>query len=179
MTPERYKKLTQWLETRPALRQSIILLNRWLPLVPFVCYPVLLVLLNLRWVGMLQAGPGGGGLAFMQLIARAILVPGLALGLGTVARTRLDFPRPYEQPGFEPLVPKGTKGCSFPSRHALCATVLAMVWLYFYPAVGAGMLVVAALICLLRVLTGAHYVRDVLAGAGLGLGFGLVGMWLL
>ena len=47
MTPERYKRLTDWLEGHPALREGIILLNRWLPLVPFVCYPVLLVLL--RW----------------------------------------------------------------------------------------------------------------------------------
>ena len=47
MTPERYKKLTDWLEGRPALREGIILLNRWLPLVPFVCYPALLLLLNL------------------------------------------------------------------------------------------------------------------------------------
>ena len=45
MTPERYKKLTDWLEGHPALREGIILLNRWLPLVPFVCYPALLLLL--------------------------------------------------------------------------------------------------------------------------------------
>ena len=56
MTPERYKKLTDWLEGHPALREGIILLNRWLPLVPFVCYPVLLVLLNLRWFTMLTIG---------------------------------------------------------------------------------------------------------------------------
>ena len=78
MTPERYKKLTDWLEGRPALREGIILLNRWLPLVPFVCYPALLLLLNLRWFAMLRVGRGGGALDFMQVIARAILVPGLA-----------------------------------------------------------------------------------------------------
>ena len=33
MTPERYKRLTDWLEGHPALREGIILLNRWLPLV--------------------------------------------------------------------------------------------------------------------------------------------------
>ena len=100
MTPERYKKLTDWLEGHPALRESIILLNRWLPLVPFVCYPVLLMLLNLRWFRMLSIGRGSGALDFMQVIARAILVPGLAFGLGTILRARLNFPRPYEQPGF-------------------------------------------------------------------------------
>ena len=41
------------------------------------------------------------------------------------------------------------------------------------------MLAIAALICLLRVLSGAHFVRDVLTGAAFGLTFGFVGMWLL
>lgn len=144
MTPERYKRLTDWLEGHPALREGIILLNRWLPLVPFVCYPVLLVLLNLRWFTMLTIGRGGGALDFMQVIARAILVPGLAFGLGTILRARLNFPRPYEQPGFVPLVSKETHGNSCPSRHALSAAVLGMVWLYFYPAVGVVMLAIAA-----------------------------------
>ena len=118
MTPERYKKLTDWLEGHPALREGIILLNRWLPLVPFVCYPALLLLLNLRWFAMLRAGRGGGALDFMQVIARAILVPGLAFWMGTLLRARLNFPRPYEQPGFVPLVPKSTRGNSCPHLSA-------------------------------------------------------------
>ena len=92
MTPERYKRLTDWLEGHPALREGIILLNRWLPLVPFVCYPVLLVLLNLRWFTMLTIGRGGGALDFMQVIARAILVPGLAFGLGPSCGRGSTFP---------------------------------------------------------------------------------------
>ena len=52
---------------------------------------------------------------------------------GTILRDRLNLPRPYEQPGFEPLRHKETRGHSFPSRHALSASVLAMVWMYFYP----------------------------------------------
>ena len=92
MTPERYKRLTDWLEGHPALREGIILLNRWLPLVPFICYPVLLVLLNLRWFTMLTIGRGGGALDFMQVIARAILVPGLAFGRGPAGEAQLSPP---------------------------------------------------------------------------------------
>ena len=179
MTPERYKKLTDWLEGHPALREGIILLNRWLPLVPFVCYPVLLVLLNLRWFTMLTIGRGGGALDFMQVIARAILVPGLAFGLGTILRDRLNLPRPYEQPGFEPLRHKETRGHSFPSRHALSASVLAMVWMYFYPKAGWVMVGITVLICVGRVLTGVHHIRDVVGGAALGFALGFAGMWLL
>ena len=59
------------------------------------------------------------------------------------------------------------------------AAVLAAVWCYFYPAAGACMVVVALLICALRVLAGAHFVRDVAAGALLGFALGAAGMWLL
>ena len=152
--------------------------NRWLPLVPFVCYPVLLVLLNLRWFSLLSAG-SPDALELMQHIARAILVPGITFWLGTALRARLDLPRPYEQPGFEPLRRKETKGHSFPSRHALSAAVLAMVWLYFYPKAGWAMVGITVLICLGRVLTGVHHIRDVVGGAALGFALGYAGMWLL
>ena len=46
MTPERYQTLLRWLEARPALKKLVIALNRWLPAVPFACYPLLLVLLS-------------------------------------------------------------------------------------------------------------------------------------
>ena len=98
---------------------------------------------------------------------------------GTLLRTRLHFPRPYEQPGFTPLVAKESRGHSMPSRHALSAAVLAAVWLYFYPAAGCVMVGIALLICCLRVLTGVHHVRDVVCGFALGFALGCAGMWLL
>ena len=170
--------LLRWLEARPALKKLVIALNRWLPAVPFACYPLLLVLLNVRWFRLLSANRAAA-LDFMQLIARAVFVPAFVFLGGTLLRARLNFPRPYEQPGFTPLVPKETHGKSFPSRHALSAAVLAAVWCYFYPAAGACMVVVALLICTLRVLAGVHFVRDVAAGALLGFALGAAGMYLL
>ena len=167
MTPERYQKILHWLNAHPTAKQLVILLNHWLPAVPFVCYPVLLVLLNLQWFQLLRGGLDQTALDFMQCIARAILVPGFV------------FPRPYEQPGFTPLVEKETHGQSFPSRHALSAAVLAAVWLSFYPAVGGFMVAVTVAICVLRVLAGVHFPRDVIAGALLGFSLGIVGMRLL
>ena len=178
MNPEQYRKLLDWLEARPTAKRWVILLNRWLPAVPFVCYPVLLVLLNLRWFTLLHTG-SDAALDFMQCIAHAILVPGITFWFGTMLRSRLNRPRPYEQPGFKPLVRKNQKGCSFPSRHALSAAVLAMVWLYFYRPVGIVMVGITLLICVLRVLSGVHFIQDVVAGAALGFVFGAVGMWLL
>ena len=135
MTPEQYRKIRDGLDARPTLRQLVLFCNHWLPAVPFVCYPVLLVILNVQWFALLQAG-SAAALDFMQQIARAILVPGITFWFGTALRARLDRPRPYEQPGFVPLVAKETKGHSFPSRHALSAAVLAMTWLRFFPGSG-------------------------------------------
>lgn len=56
--------------------------------------------------------------------------------------------------------------------------MLAAVWL-FYPAVGGVMVAVTVAICVLRVLAGVHFPRDVIAGALLGFSLGIVGMRLL
>ena len=178
MTAEQYTPIHHWFDAHPAAKRCVILLDRWLPLVPFICYPVLLCLLNVR-LCRLFAVCRQGALDFMVLIARSIFVPGLVFWCGTLLRARLNYPRPYEQPGFIPLVEKETRGHSMPSRHALSSAVLAAVWLYFYPAAGWTMVGITLLICCLRVLTGVHHVRDVLCGAALGLALGAAGMWLL
>ena len=46
MTAEQYKPIYHWFNTHPAVKRLVVFLDRWLPLVPFVCYPVLLCLLN-------------------------------------------------------------------------------------------------------------------------------------
>ena len=42
MTAEHYHALYRWFDAHPAARRFVVALDRWLPLVPFVCYPVLL-----------------------------------------------------------------------------------------------------------------------------------------
>ena len=50
MTAEHYHALYRWFDAHSAARRFVVALDRWLPLVPFVCYPVLLCLLNVRLV---------------------------------------------------------------------------------------------------------------------------------
>ena len=183
MTAEQYGKVHNWFDNHTAVKRAVVFLDRWLPAVPFFCYPVLIVLLNVR----LFRGTGWSLSNFLsdemlqgaQDIVKAIIIPGLTFWGGTILRARLNRPRPYDQPGFVPLVSKETKGNSFPSRHALSAAVLAVVWLYFYPKIGCAMIGVAVVICILRVVTGVHYVKDVVCGAALGFAIGAAGMWLL
>lgn len=174
MTAPRYAKLYGWFAAHPIARRAVILADRVLPALPFVCYPALLLLLCARAAGLIGVAP----LPWPQL-ARAVLVPAAVFLGGTLLRKILNRPRPYEQPGFVPLVQKETRGKSFPSRHALSASVLAVVWLYFTPPVGVFMTVLALAICVLRVLTGVHHEKDVLAGALLGFVCGFVGMFVI
>ncbi len=53
---------------------------------------------------------------------------------------------------------------SFPSGHAARTIAFALAALFFYPLVGAILVVVALAIALARIAVGVHYVSDVLAG---------------
>ncbi|HJW83823.1 MAG TPA: phosphatase PAP2 family protein [Anaerolineae bacterium] len=63
---------------------------------------------------------------------------------------------------------------SFPSGHAARAAGLAVTFGAIEPALGVGLGVWAALVCLSRVALGIHYVSDVAGGAIVGIGVGLI-----
>jgi undecaprenyl-diphosphatase len=63
---------------------------------------------------------------------------------------------------------------SFPSGHATTAFALAALLALWYPRWAAGFLALAGLIGLSRVVLGAHFPSDVLAGAALGMGVALI-----
>ena len=163
MSPAQYQKIRAWFEARPAALRALRALDRGLPWVTAASYGVLLAVLGARWAATAQD---------MQQLARAVLVPAAAfLGCGWLRRV-LDCPRPYQQPGFEALVPKKTRGRSFPSRHAVSGAVIAMAWLPVCPLWAAVLAAVDAAICAERVVAGVHTAGDVLAGAALGFAVG-------
>ena len=169
MTPEKYRKIHTWFSARPAALKALALCSRLLPLVQAAAYLALLALLGFRWAA---------GEDSMRLLARAVLVPGAVLAGGSALRAALNRPRPYEQPGFTPLLPKETAGKAFPSRHTLSGAVIAMAWLPVSGAAAAVLAVLAVAIGATRVLAGVHWVKDVAAGAALGFGLGALGMLL-
>ena len=112
-----------------------------------------------------------------ELLLRAVLVPAAGLLIATGLRAWINAPRPYEALGIPPLTPKETKGKSFPSRHAACAAVIAVTALKVLPPLGAVLWGIALMIALTRVLSGVHFVRDVVCGLLLGGLIGWVGMY--
>ena len=113
MTAEHYHALHSWMDAHPTAKRCVVALDRWLPLIPFVCYPVLLCLLNVRLFRLLGS-QRQAALDLTAVIARTVFVPGLTFWGGTILRDRLNLPRPYEQPGFEPLRHKETRGTLLP-----------------------------------------------------------------
>ena len=76
------------------------------------------------------------------------------------------------------LVNKNTTGKSFPSRHTVSAFIIAMAFLYVNTNLGIIMLCLATAIGLTRILSGVHFVRDVVGGAAIGIFIGIIGFFI-
>lgn len=141
----------------------------------------------LAWL-LVPTGPGG---AWQQIsVDPAVMLPGqnfirvlLTTAIGflllTLLRAAINAPRPCDKDGIDPLTSGHAKGKSFPGRHAFSAALIASAWLYVDVDLGISALALMLVISLLRVLEGAHYPRDVVAGMLLGLVFGGIGLWLI
>lgn len=106
----------------------------------------------------------------------AFFTMGISFGLVTVFRRIFNAPRPYEVFSVPPLMRKDTHGQSFPSRHVFSVFIIAAVTSWLYPLPGAVLFAAGAVLAFVRVVTGVHFLRDVLAGALCGLVMGWAGM---
>ncbi|MGN0415381.1 MAG: phosphatase PAP2 family protein [Agathobacter sp.] len=149
MTKECYLKMTQPFRDRPKLAKSLHIVNDVLTGIIFVSYPIFLI-----WL-LWQKSP--------QLL-KAILIPLDGFIVLTVFRAMINRKRPYEQFEREPVIPKDTRGKSFPSRHVFSAAVIAMTFFLQPQLVGIGVLFLgfSVILAVIRVVTGIHFISDVL-----------------
>lgn len=112
-----------------------------------------------------------------ERLIRAIIVPLDSFIIVTVFRYMLNRKRPYEHFDISPVIQKDTAGKSFPSRHVFSAFIIAMTYLCWSPLIWAGtvLLVLAAGMAVVRVISGVHYISDVAAGAICGIVAGVLG----
>ena len=121
------------------------------------------------------AAPRNGMRAGLRLLAgRAVFVFVVLLGSGIITlllkRIGRGRPRWLDQGGpfqFEPLA-LASSWASMPSGHTITAFALAVALGYFLPRWQIPLLLWAALIGLSRVVVGAHYPSDIVAGACIG-----------
>lgn len=164
MNAEQYRRWTLPFREDRRLYALLVWGNKVETYLFYLLYPLLLVL---AWV----FDPA--------YLPRAVVVPGLAFAAVSVFRRLYDAPRPYEQLAIEPLIPKDTKGKSFPSRHVFSVYMIAMAWLPFNTIVGVVLLLLGLDMMFMRVVGGVHYPQDVLAGAACGVLAGIIGFYIV
>ena len=147
-----------------AARYTLHFIYKILPLTLFIAYPSLLVY------------------AFFwqrQNIRMLTIVPlGVFIAI-TIMRYIVNEQRPYERFDTPSVFGKTTKGKSFPSRHTASAFIIAMAFMYVDFWWGMLAMLIALLIELSRIMAGAHYIHDVLAGMAISIVAGWIFMFLL
>ena len=165
MKGENYRNMSAYFSETRARNNTIKALHDVLPLVMYIFYPVQMISLAIT--------EGFGSEVFL----RFTLIPLCTLIAVTVIRALINARRPYEVYNYTPPVHADKKGKSFPSRHTVCAFIIAMAFLYVQTNIGVIMLVIASVIGLTRVLAGVHFIRDVISGAAIGILIGVLGFF--
>ena len=157
MNEQQYRTVIGWFNARPAAKKALRAVSTGAAAAVYLLYLGLLAWLT--WHAM-----------WVPLGVTAV-VPAAAFVVGTALRAAINRPRPYTKYGFVPLFPKDKTGQSMPSRHCFSAAAIAATVWYVLPPLG----VLAVIIAVSRVVTGVHFVSDVLAGLAFGLVFAVAG----
>lgn len=150
MTKEMYFRIERFFRRRRPLYKCLIFLNKFLTMLLYAIYPIFLIV---------------GIFAFRGKLLDVISAPLFSFVAATFFRRLFNARRPYEVYRTSPLIRKNTPGQSFPSRHVACAVAIAYAVYYVLPAFGVILFAIAALIAIIRVLGGVHFISDVLFGA--------------
>lgn len=164
MRREFYDRLARPFEKSEKKKKGLILANNVITKVLYIIYPVLLAVLAVQRD---------------QRLIRAVLVPLVSFAAVTLFRRLCNCRRPYEVWDIPPLIPKETKGNSFPSRHVFSIYIIAMAVLWIWPPAGVAILAAGVFLAAVRVIARVHFIRDVVAGAALGIGLGWIGFFLI
>lgn len=147
-----------------ANKKILIFANKMITLIFYFSFITLLILLIVR---------------HNPHLFRLILTCGISFLAVSLFRMFYNAPRPYEKDGITPLITKKTKGHSFPSRHVFSAFLIGVAVLYFNLPCGIILLFCGIILAFLRVASGVHYTKDVVAGAICGIFGGIIGFWLI
>ena len=158
---EWYDKRKSSLLRHPQLLQLMRVFNRMMTVLMPLAY------LTLLGTNFIRKGIGKDLYAY-------ILVPAFGFVLLTLVRKWINQPRPYETWEIVPLLDKDSSGNSMPSRHVFSATIISMACLHASLSVGVILLVLSALLGLVRVSGGVHYLKDVVVGYICGLAWGVL-----
>lgn len=149
MNRERYVRTVAYFKNNQRANLLLTIIYKILPNIVFASYIALLIYC---W------------LYKRSNILEITLFPLGVLIFTTIIRVLINEKRPYEVYGVESVFNKQTKGKSMPSRHAASTFIIAMAFMSINLPLGIFMLFLSLLIGASRVLSGAHFIRDVVIG---------------
>ena len=158
---EWYDHVAGNIENKPFLLSLLRAFNRFMTVVMPIIYLTLLA------TTYLQEGLGEQALIY-------VFVPASGFVILSFLRKKINAPRPYEKWTIKPLLDRDSPGQSMPSRHVFSATIISMACLHASLSVGVILLVFSALLGLVRVLGGVHYLKDVVVGYICALSWGVI-----
>ncbi|MER2081119.1 MAG: phosphatase PAP2 family protein [Ruminococcus sp.] len=160
MNRKRYEATVRFFSENKTAYRLLWIIYRVLPYILLFSYPALIV------AEFFIMGVTGTW-------ANLIILPFAVLTAVTLLRFMIREQRPYEKYGMNSVFRKTTVGKSMPSRHTASAFIIAMTFLYVNLPLGIIAMTFAVLIGASRVLAGAHFIRDVIVGALVGIIAGL------
>lgn len=167
MKEQTYKNINFWFREKDSRMKKFLVIYKILPLMVVAAYGVAV------FIQFYQAKGD------YEKLIRVILVPAVTFILCTIFRKIVNERRPYEVWDLKPLVKKDKKGQSFPSRHMLSATIIAMACFYTNHILGIVMFVLALFVGIVRPIAGVHFVKDIVAALILGILCGIVGFYII
>ena len=153
MNEQNYKRIREWFLEKNYRYQILKIAYKLLPFIVFLTYGTMIISL------LIQKD---------NRIIKFILIPLVLFVLVSIFRKVINSPRPYVVLNIEPLIKRDKTGESFPSRHMLSVSVIAAACFYINIYFGIVMCVIAVFIGIIRVVSGVHFIKDVLCGAILG-----------
>lgn len=146
-----YPKVVEYIKSKKMLMYTVKYSNKILTLINFVFYPVFLAV---AWYFRAEK------------LLWYVLFPVISFVALSIFRYIYNAPRPYERFSFAPIGRDNPKaGKSFPSRHVFSAFIIGFMIFDFYMPIGVVFLVFAFLLGVIRVVSGIHFVKDVISGA--------------
>lgn len=164
MTKESYLRLGAPFRKNAVLRRLLVYTDLILTGLVYLSYPILLCVLLFTKDARFW---------------RCLFVPAVSFLAVSGIRKLIDAERPYDKLHFRPLLNKTKHGESFPSRHVFSVFVIAMAFYYTCIPVGVVLTVFGVLMAAERVVGGVHFLRDVLAGAAIGILSGVLGFFVI
>ena len=158
MKEKDYQNVLNYFNNSKKRAKMMTLLCKILPIIPFICYGILIFILIFHQD---------------QRLFPCLIIPTMDFLFVSIIRKKINAKRPFEIYAIKPLIAHSL-GESCPSRHSSSAFIIAFTWFFIYKPIGIFLILVSLLFAISRVLAGVHFIKDVTLGMFISILFSLL-----